>query len=165
MCDVLRFKFLLRLYNILDDTVECMHIPAKRYRVHITNLPNDINAEELSREFTWSIYDIVMAPSDNYRKAECWLKHDNERAINNFITEWHEKSIHKSVIRCEKEEDELELCNKFQFGQCTYGNDCHWEHIKCTADGTCASTCPYGHEKGVKSEHNHPNGIDQFQCV
>ncbi|CAF1416937.1 unnamed protein product [Adineta ricciae] len=146
----------------MNDTVACIYIPEKRYRVHITNLPNDINAEELSREFTWSIYDIVMAPSDNYfnRKAECWLKYaDNERVINNFITKWHEKSIHQSVIHCEKEEDELELCNKFQFGQCTQDNDCHWEHIKCTANGTCASTCPYGHEKYVKSEHSYLNDI------
>jgi hypothetical protein len=98
---------------------------------------------------------------------QCWLKNANdEREVDNFVRRWNKKAISGSIIQCEKEEDELELCNKFQFGRCRMSNDeCHWEHVPCTAEGTCSSACSYGHEAGMKSEHDPSNGESNFQLI
>ena len=97
------------------------------------------------------MYDIVMAPSD----GECWLKNANDEIeIDNFIKRWNGKNFKESKLYCEKKEDELELCSRFQFGKCDKSDDkCNWDHIPCTVQGNCPSTCPYGHDLGVKSEH------------
>ncbi|CAF1067890.1 unnamed protein product [Rotaria sp. Silwood1] len=145
----------------LDEQVSCLSLPTKKYRIHITNLPANIDAETLSQEFDWDIYDIVMNPSNNDRalSTECWLKNAiDEREVNNFGQRWNKQSIKGSIIQCEKEEDEIEFCNKFQFGRCEKSSDeCHWEHIPCTANGACSLTCPYGHAFGMKTEHDSPN--------
>ncbi|CAF1284838.1 unnamed protein product [Rotaria sordida] len=145
----------------MNEQISCLSLPAKKYRIHVTNLPANIDAETLSQEFDWDIYDIVMDPSTNDRAlpAECWLKNANdEREVNSFIQSRNGRSIRGSIIQCEKEEDEIELCNKFQFGLCEKSSDeCHWEHIRCTAMGTCSSICPYGHPFGMKTGHDSPN--------
>ena len=59
-----------------------------------------------------------MDPSTDDRASptQCRLKNaNNEREVDNFIQEWNQQSIQGSVILCEKEEDEIEFCNKFQF--------------------------------------------------
>ena len=140
--------------NHVDDEVSFFTLPEKVYCIHITNLPHDIDSETLSDRFDWDVYDIVMNPSDNDLsvKTECWLKNTNgEDEIDKFIRRWNRKSIDGSIIQCEKKEDQFEFCTNFQIGQCRYDADCYWDHIPCTANGTCASTCPYGHEQGMKS--------------
>ncbi|CAF1511934.1 unnamed protein product, partial [Rotaria sp. Silwood1] len=145
----------------MNEQVSCLSLPTKKYRIHITNLPANTDAETLSQEFDWDIYDIVMNPSNNDRalSTECWLKNAiDEREVNNFGQKWNKQSIKGSIIQCEKEEDEIEFCNKFQFGRCEKSSDkCHWEHIPCTANGACSLTCPYGHAFGMKTEHDSPN--------
>ncbi len=144
-----------------DEQISCLSLPAKKHRIHITNLPANIDAETLSEKFTWDIYDIVMDPLAGHQASptQCWLKNPfNEKEVNDFVQRWNRKTIGESIIQCEKEEDELELCNKFQFGRCSKSSDeCHWEHVPCTAEGTCSLTCPYGHKFGVKSKHNSSN--------
>ncbi|CAF4980353.1 unnamed protein product, partial [Rotaria sp. Silwood1] len=119
------------------------------------------DAETLSEIFDWDIYDIIMDPfaSDPISSTQCWLKNANhEREVDDFVQRWNGESIEESIIQCEKEEDALELCNKFRIGRCQKSRDeCHWDHILCTAEGTCASTCPYGHKLGMKSEHDSPS--------
>ena len=114
----------------------------------------DADAQSLSDKFEWDIYDIVIIPSNSNRAepVECLLKNANhEEEVNCFIDRWDGRNIQGSEIRCEKEEDEQELCNKFQFGKCQMNVDkCHWEHVTCTAPDACPSTCRYGHEAGVK---------------
>ncbi|CAF3919413.1 unnamed protein product [Rotaria sp. Silwood1] len=148
-------------FSQYDEQVSCLSLPAKKYRIHITNLPANIDAEILSQEFDWDIYDIVMNSSNNDRalSTECWLKNTNdEREVDNFVQRRNGRSIRGSIIQCEKEEDEIEFCNKFQFGLCEKSSDeCHWEHIPCTANGTCSSTCPYGHACGMKTVHDFLN--------
>ncbi|CAF4929790.1 unnamed protein product, partial [Rotaria sp. Silwood1] len=127
----------------------------------INNHFSQYDAEILSQEFDWDIYDIVMNSSNNDRalSTECWLKNTNdEREVDNFVQRRNGRSIRGSIIQCEKEEDEIEFCNKFQFGLCEKSSDeCHWEHIPCTANGTCSSTCPYGHACGMKTVHDFLN--------
>ena len=138
-----------------DEQISCLELP-KKSRIHITDLPANADAEHLSETFDWDIYDIVMDPStgDQGRSMQLWLKNaNNEKEVNDFVKRWDKETIGGSIIRCEKEEDELELCGKFQFGRCRKTSDeCHWEHVPCTAQGTCSSTCPYGHQFGMKSE-------------
>ncbi|CAF4214561.1 unnamed protein product [Rotaria sp. Silwood2] len=145
----------------MNEQVSCLSLPAKKYLIHITNLPANIDVETLSQEFDWDIYDIVMDPSINDRalSTQCWLKNANdEREVDNFVQSRNGRSIRGSIIQCEKEEDEIEFCNKFQFGQCEKSSDeCHWEHISCTAKGTCSLICPYGHSIGMKTVHDSPN--------
>ncbi len=133
-----------------------MSLPEKKYRIHIKNLYSDTEAEALSDRFAWDIYDIVMNPRATGKSSptECWLKNaTGEREVDTFIQQWNGKNVCGSNIECEKEEDELELCNKFQYGRCVKTEErCHWEHIKCTAHGKCAATCPYGHPAGMKAE-------------
>jgi hypothetical protein len=142
---------------------------SNRYSIHITNLPANIDAEALSEIFNWNFYAIVMDPSvdDRASPMQCWLRNAyDEREIDNFVRDWNRKVIEGSIIQCKKEEDKLELCHKFQFGQCPKSSDvCHWEHIPCTAQGNCASTCPYGHRFGMKPEHDSPIGKSNFQII
>ena len=154
-----------------DDRVSCFELNIKKYRIHITNLPANVDAETLSGKFSWDIYDIVMNASNANQTSftECWLKNaDSEQAVDDFIRQWHnKKTIGGSIIQCTKEEDDLELCNKFQFGRCEKSADeCHWEHIPCTAEGTCASTCSRGHPPGMKSENHWKNSKceNNYRC-
>ncbi|CAF1018672.1 unnamed protein product [Adineta steineri] len=139
----------------MNDQVTCLNLPETRYRIHITNLPRNIDSETLSNAFEWDMYNIIMNPSvgDRASSVQCWLKNANdEEEVDNFVRRWNRETFMEFTIECNKEEDELELCNKFQFGRCLKANaDCHWEHINCTANGVCASTCPYGHPFGMKS--------------
>jgi len=150
-----------------DEQISCLSLPLKKYRIHVTNLPANTDAETLSEEFDWDIYDIVMDPSTANRAlpTQCWLKNaNNEREVDDFVRRWNRKTVGVSIIQCEKEEDEFELCNKFQFGRCPKSSDvCHWEHVPCTARGTCSSTCPYGHELGMKPEHDSSNSKSNLQ--
>ncbi|CAF3452662.1 unnamed protein product [Rotaria sp. Silwood1] len=127
------------------------------------------DAETLSEIFDWDIYDIIMDPfaSDPISSTQCWLKNANhEREVDDFVQRWNGESIEESIIQCEKEEDALELCNKFRIGRCQKSRDeCHWDHILCTAEGTCASTCPYGHKLGMKSEHDSPSSISDISST
>ena len=105
------------------------------------------------------MYKIVFNAAEIRPSApkECWLKasHD-QRALENFVQRWQGKEIQGSVIHCEKEEDELELCNFDRLGKCrNSAEDCLWEHVECTARGSCASTCRYGHQRGVKYEKDY----------
>jgi hypothetical protein len=152
-----------------DEQISSLSLPAKKYRIHISNLLANIAVETLSEEFDWDIYDIVMDPSVGNRASstQCWLKNpSHEREVDDFVQRWNEKAFKGSIIQCVKEEDELELCNKFQFGRCSKSSDeCHWEHVPCTADGTCSLTCPYGHELGMKPERNSPNSKSNFLLI
>ncbi|CAF1659539.1 unnamed protein product, partial [Adineta ricciae] len=145
----------------INEEVSSFTLPDQLYCIHITNLPRGIDAETLSKTFDWDVYDILMNPCDNDLsvKTECWLKNANgEEEIDNFIRRWNRKSIDGLIIQCEKKEDQFELCTKFQIGQCGYGANCYWDHIPCTANGTCASACPYGHEQGMKTVPNPSDG-------
>ncbi|UJR16960.1 hypothetical protein I4U23_003858 [Adineta vaga] len=141
----------------INSEVSCFKLPKTRYCIHIKGLPNNIDSEILSQNFDWDICDLLMDTlfEDGTSQTQCWLKNANdEKEVDDFIKRWNEKKIDGLVIHCEKEEDELELCNKFQYGRCGKNDDyCHWEHITCTANGNCASTCPYGHPSGMKSEN------------
>ncbi len=152
-----------------DEHISYLRLPEKKYCIHITNLPPNIDAETLSAEFYWDIYDIVMDPSarDQALKTQCWLKNaNNEREVDDFVKRWNRKTVMGSIIQCDKEEDKLELCNKFQYGRCQKnGDDCHWEHVPCTAQNTCSSTCPYGHKFGMKSEYDSPKSKPNFQLI
>jgi hypothetical protein len=152
-----------------DEQITCLNLPVKKYCIHITNLPANIDAETLSEKFNWDIYNIVMDPSvgDRASSTQCWLKNvDHESELDGFIRYWNMKVIRGSIIQCEKEEDALELCNKFQFGRCRKSSgECHWEHVECTAQGNCASTCPYGHKFGMKPERDSPIGKSNFQFI
>ncbi|CAF1018586.1 unnamed protein product [Adineta steineri] len=147
----------------MSEQVACLNLPERRYRIHITNLPRNTDAGSLSEAFEWDIYDIVMNPSvgDRTSSAQCWLKNAiDEEEVDNFIRRWNRKIFMEFTIECNKEEDELELCNKFQFGRCRKNStDCDWEHITCTANGACASTCPYGHPFGMKSRDTSRSNI------
>ena len=149
-------QFRVFLFRYQDENPVCMSLPETKYHIYIKNLPSNIEVEVLSDRFAWDIYDIVMNPSPigKLLSTECWLKNANdENEVNAFIQRWNGKNIGGSIIECKKEEDELELCNKFRYGRCTKtGNRCHWEHIECTANGKCMSTCPYGHPAGMKAE-------------
>ncbi|CAF0765289.1 unnamed protein product [Adineta steineri] len=149
----------------MNERVACLNLPEKRYRIRITNLPNNIDAETLSEALDWDICDIVMIPSvgDRTSSAQCWLKNPNNKGeVDHFIQRWNGKPFKGFTIECNKEEDELELCNKFQFGQCQKtSTNCDWEHIICTANGACASTCPYGHSSGMKSQDTSRSAIEE----
>ena len=131
------------------------HVPQKTYCVHITGLPSDVDAATLSDEFKWNLFDILMDPYFDRASlsTQCWLKNPNsEKEIDEFIEEWNQGCIKHSVITCQKEVDEPELCNRFQSGRCTHVDDCYWVHERCNANGACSATCPYGHVRGEKSE-------------
>ena len=91
------------------------------------------------------------------------LKNANdEHEVDRFIERWDGRNVHGSEIRCKKEEDTQELCNKFQFGLCRMDDDkCYWEHVKCTATQACPLTCRYGHEAGVKPQGAGANRMKQ----
>ncbi|CAF1406093.1 unnamed protein product, partial [Rotaria sordida] len=96
----------------MNEQISCLSLPGKKYRIHITNLSANIDAETLSQELDWDIYDIVMNPSTNDRalSTECWLKNANdEREVNSFVQNMNGRSIRGSVIQCEKEEDDIEF--------------------------------------------------------
>ena len=137
------------------------HVPRKIYRILVKGLPLDIDAETLSIEFQWTLFDIVMDPHVHHASmsTQCWLKNPNsEKEVDEFIEEWNQGCIRDSIVTCVKEEDELELCNKFQFGQCKHSNNCYWVHERCTANGACSASCPYGHMPGEKSEDHCSQG-------
>ncbi len=163
------YSSVLSRFCYSDEQITCLNLPEKKYCIHITNLPANIDAETLSDEFNWDIYNIVMDLSvgDWNSPTQCWLKNANdETEVDKFVQDWNRKVIRGSHIQCEKEEDELELCNKFQFGRCQKSsNECHWEHVPCTAQGNCASTCPYGHEFGMKLKGDPPIGKSKFQLI
>ncbi|CAF3736525.1 unnamed protein product [Rotaria sordida] len=140
-----------------DSQISSLCLPEPKYCIHIKDLPTDVDAERLSVEFNWSIYDILMGSTldDQSSSMECWLKSpDNQAQIDEFIQNSKQRKINGSIIQCEKEEDQLELCKFFRTGQCEKPDDnCHWAHVKCTANGTCSRDCPYGHVKGLKMEN------------
>ncbi|CAF3619215.1 unnamed protein product [Rotaria sordida] len=140
-----------------DSQISSLCLPEPKYCIHIKDLPTDVDAERLSVGFNWSIYDILMGPTldDQSSSMECWLKSpDNQAQIDEFIQNSKQRKINGSIIQCEKEEDQLELCKFFRTGQCEKSDDnCHWAHVKCTANGTCSRDCPYGHVKGLKMEN------------
>ncbi len=152
-----------------DEQISRLELPAIKYCIHITNLPVNIDAETLSDEFVWDIYDIVMDPSisDQASPRQCWLKNPNsEGEVDDFVKRWNRKVISGSSIQCEKQEDALELCNQFQLGRCQKTSDvCHWEHVPCTAEGTCSSICPYGHKFGMKAEHDSRNSKSNLKLL
>ena len=136
------------------------HVPRKVYCVHITGLPLNIDAETLSDEFNWNIFDIVMDPCVNGRltSTQCWLKNPrNEREVDDFVQDWNQVRIGNSTLTCVKQEDEPELCDRYQSGRCTQGGNCYWVHEPCTANGTCSESCPYGHVRGEKPENYRSN--------
>ncbi|CAF4705391.1 unnamed protein product [Rotaria socialis] len=134
-----------------------------KYCIHIKNLPMSIDAETLSIALNWSINDIVMKQSIDGQSSstECWLKGlDDQEKINKFILNSKQRTIHESIIRWEKEEDKMDLCEYFRTGRCErFDDECHWLHVKCTKNDTCSTDCPYGHAKGIKSEHSTLNNV------
>ncbi|CAF4297795.1 unnamed protein product [Rotaria socialis] len=146
----------------IDPKISSLYLPERIYCVHIKNLPINIDAERLSVELNWPVYDILMgSPTDDDQSPsmECWLKSpDDQEKIDEFIRNSKQRTINRSIIQCEKEEDQLELCRFFRTGKCDKRDDiCNWVHIKCTANRTCSRDCPYGHEKGEKTEYSTVN--------
>ena len=139
----------------LDEQTSSTVIPTKKCRVHFTNLPSNSTADILSQKLGWNIYDILMGPrNDSSSSMQCWLINvADEIEVGKFVQKWNRQTIGGSTVECEQEEDELELCDKFRIGQCPKsGYDCDWEHVRCEANRSCGSSCPYGHEPGVKPE-------------
>ncbi len=169
MCTIFILNSIILSVFYSDEQISCLNLPAKKHRIYITNLSVNIDAETLSEKFDWDIYDIVMDPpvGDQASPRQCWLKNPNsETEVDDFVERWNGKVISGSIIQCEKEEDELELCNKFQFGRCQKSSDvCHWEHVPCTAKGTCSSICPYGHESEMKPERDSRNSKSNLQLL
>ncbi|CAF4950559.1 unnamed protein product, partial [Rotaria magnacalcarata] len=146
----------------IDPKISSLYLPERIYCVRIKNLPINIDAERLSVELNWPIYNILMgSPTDDDQSPsmECWLKSpDDQEKIDEFIRNSKQRTINRSIIQCEKEEDQLELCRFFRIGTCDKHDDiCNWVHIKCTARGTCSRDCPYGHGKGEKTEYSTVN--------
>lgn len=130
-------------------------MPNKLYCIHIRNLSLNVDAEFLSKEFNWSMGNILMSSStDNQTSSiECWLKGiDKLQIAEDFVENWDGQIILKSRIDCDIEEDRLEFCHKFRLGTCPMAPElCYWEHIVCTANGKCPNDCPYGHREGIKT--------------
>ena len=87
--------------------------------------------------------------------TECWLKNVNDlRWAKDFVDKWSGKSIDRSEISCQIEEDNSDLCVYFQVGQCQKSADhCDWQHIKCEEYDTCRTEdCRFGHRTGVKAK-------------
>jgi hypothetical protein len=128
----------------------------KVYRVHITNLPSNADAEILSTKLNWPMGSILMNSStdDPTSSIECWLKgFNNKQTADEFVDDWNGQRILGSKIHCDAKDDELELCYKFCTGECSKTSEaCDWEHISCTANGKCSNSCPYGHSRGTKGK-------------
>ncbi|CAF4027885.1 unnamed protein product [Rotaria sp. Silwood1] len=153
----------------IDPQISRLNLPKPTYCIHLKNLPTDIDAERLSIELNWPIYDILMGSSplsDQSSSMECWLKSPNDQVqIDEFIKNSNQIIIDGSRIEYEKEEDQLELCKFYRIGQCTKRDDqCHWAHIKCTANGTCSKDCPYGHDKDSNKENSIINNQKEKYC-
>ena len=139
----------------LDEQTSSTIIPKKKCCIHFTNLPSDCTAEILSQKFGWNSFDILMGlKNDSSSLMQCWLINvADEIDVGKFVEKWNRETIGGSTVECETEEDELELCDKFRIGQCPKSDHiCDWEHVRCEANGSCASSCPYGHEPRVKPE-------------
>ena len=139
------------------------------YRVHITNLSLNTDAEYLSTKFNWAMGSTLMSSSTNNPKSsvECWLKGFNSRqTAEQFVEDWNGETISGSQIVCDVEEDRLELCNKFRTGECRKTSEvCDWEHIPCTANGKCSNDCPYGHPQGMKGRLTNNRKYRRFQML
>ena len=128
--------------------------------IHITDLPDDMDADKLSTIFNWSLDCIVMKPlsQNSLICRECWvIDKKNELTCSEIHELWHRTVPNKVAINCTEELLTFELCRFFRNGQCGKG-DCHWEHQVCTARGSCASTCPFGHPLGSGKTGDMPTG-------
>ena len=127
------------------------------YAIHVTNLPPSVTAEIVSQTLGYSILDIVMfAPSSSPNSPlECWLKRiETEAEAKDIAESWDGQLDFGRKIQCEVEEEQVELCPYFRLGMCQYDEDCLWAHVSCTAEKNCSQSCPYGHERGMKTGFN-----------
>ena len=139
----------------IDPQASSLSLPDKIYCVHITNLSPHLSGDYLATKFNWPLGDILIDPSTNDQSStiECWIKRmEDKRMADDFVKKWNGQKLIQSRIECTVEEDELEFCNKFRIGQCPKTDDvCDWDHVVCTAKGSCSNDCRHGHDVGVKT--------------
>lgn len=139
----------------IDPEASSLNLPERIYCVHITNLSPYLTGEDLSTKFGWPLGDILIDVStdDPSSPMECWMKRMNNKTLaDEFVKKWDGQKLFQLEIKCTVEEDKPELCNKFRIGQCSKMDAiCDWDHVVCTAKGSCSNDCSYGHDPGVKT--------------
>ena len=107
----------------------------------------------------------MLVPSSGATSSvECWLKGGKTREeAEAFVQHWDGHTIEDREIKCEVEEEKLELCRHFRFDRCQRGETCFWDHVKCTGEN-CSGDCPYGHPKWVTASFNSISKSDWMKC-
>ena len=127
----------------------------ERYQIKVSNLPEDVNAEQLSTYFGLSIYDIVLdAEIDQESNSRrCWLRNIDEERQSNFISDFNKQQWRGRTLLYEQETDPFEFCDEFRSGSCTRTEDqCSGEHVRCSYYENCNDdNCSYGHRSNLKS--------------
>ena len=138
------------------------------YVIHITDLPLRVTSEEVSKHFGVPIALILLHPCfraeqtyiDNGRSSsEAWIKNfSDEKSAQTLAKDKTETLLGTNRIHCqamlETIDDEQELCERFQEGQCQYTMDtCYYKHFSCSQLDTCDdTTCWYGHSMKRKTK-------------
>ncbi len=129
--------------------------------IHVTNLPLRVTSEEISTHFKVPIAVILLYPCfrleqerivDGRSSSEAWIKNfTDEKTAKALAEEKTGTFVRANKIQCEAMletiDNEQELCERFQRGQCPYTmNTCHYKHFSCSEPDTCDDiNCWFGH--------------------
>ena len=149
------------------------------YVVHMTNLPVNITSERLSNVFGIPIADILLYPCfdfeqtnvvDGRESSEAWIYgFEGYQHASMFAKNHDRQQIDSSRIEYEatlEPIEEMELCKKFQIGQCAFMNDCIYKHFTCDEPENCEDeACLYGHSIQRKTQSKERTKFRKKTCL
>ncbi|CAF3764252.1 unnamed protein product [Rotaria sp. Silwood1] len=163
--------------NIYSGTIISSDVV--NYCIHVTNMPKDVNSEELSMIFKIDITNILVRPynelnqhlvENNRVQAEAWINEiNNECFAQKLATEKNGSFLRGCNIHCEVicfPVKIFELCEYFEKGICRKSIGCENKHIRCVEPLQCENTqCWYGHnpQRRRKSERRSRSNEDGYR--
>ncbi|CAF1075094.1 unnamed protein product [Rotaria sordida] len=164
-------------FNEPEYTIVSLDVP--EFCIHVTNIPNDVNSDELSTIFKVDIVNILVQPHnelndhlvENSRiQVEAWIKEiDNEQSTQKLAKEKHGLYLRGFRIQCQDicvTLEIFELCEHFQNETCSYSICCDMKHIQCVEPSTCGNIQRwYGHDsqRTTRSERRSISSEDGYR--
>ncbi|CAF1360555.1 unnamed protein product [Adineta steineri] len=163
--------------------VEKLRIPKDRrtivtsdvieYCIHVTNLPNDVNGNELSDIFRIDVANILIRPYNELqhhlvennrtsRPVEVWIKDiGSNEVLQKLVNEKNGYCLRGCQIQCQvirAPVNYFDFCKSYQEGKCSFSIGCRKKHIQCVEPIECRNTrCWYGHDQRRVIRSDRPN--------
>ncbi|CAF1348718.1 unnamed protein product [Adineta steineri] len=143
------------------------------YCIHVTNLPNDVNGNELSDIFRIDVANILIRPYNELqhhlvennrtsRPVEVWIKDiGSNEVLQKLVNEKNGYCLRGCQIQCQvirAPVNYFDFCKSYQEGKCSFSIGCRKKHIQCVEPIECRNTrCWYGHDQRRVIRSDRPN--------